>query len=95
MTEQGYQRKIVKALEERGAYTVKVITSTKKGVPDIIGCYKGHFIAIEVKTPTSMNNTSKLQDHNLRLINDKGGYAIVAWSAESVMEMLDVIDNED
>ena len=90
--EQDYQKKIVKMLETRGAYIVKVITASKKGVPDIIGCYKGHFIAIEVKTPTTMNNVSPLQQYNLREINDRGGYAIVAWNVKDVEQMLGVID---
>jgi Holliday junction resolvase len=79
-------------LEAKGAYVVKVITASKKGVPDIIGSYKGVFIAIEVKTPTSMNNVSPLQQYNLKKINDTGGYALVAWSTDAVEEMLEVID---
>jgi len=93
--EQDYQKKIVKMLEARGAYIVKVITASKKGVPDIIGCYKGHFIAVEVKTPTTMNNVSPLQQYNLKEINDRGGYAIVAWEVKDVEQMLEVIDENE
>jgi len=93
--EQNYQKKIVKMLEARGAYIIKVITASKKGVPDIIGCYKGHFIAIEVKTPTTMNNVSPLQQYNLREINDRGGYAIVAWEVKDVEKMLEVVDENE
>jgi Holliday junction resolvase len=92
--EQDYQRKIVKLLESKGAYVVKVITASKKGVPDVIACYKGHFIAIEVKTPNTMNNVSPLQQYNLKTINDAGGYALVAWSINVVEEMMEMIDNE-
>ncbi len=92
MSEQKYQKKITGAIEYRGGYVVKVIVASKSGVPDILACYKGHFIAIEVKTPTTMNNTSKLQDFNLKKVNDAGGYAIVAWNANVIDELLDEID---
>lgn len=92
MTEQDYQRKITKYLESKGAYVAKVIVGNKKGIPDILACYKGKFIAVEVKTPRTINNTSKLQDYNLKKINDSGGYALVAWSIETVTELLEHID---
>jgi hypothetical protein len=107
MKEQDYQRKIVNLLEENNAYTVKVITASKKGVPDIVGCLPitkdmamayfekhdtlGMFIAVEVKTPKTINNTSKLQDYNLKKINEAGGVAIVAWSTEKIQETLECI----
>ena len=102
--EQDYQRKIVNLLEANDAYTVKVITASKKGVPDVIGCLPitkemamkyfethdtlGLFIAVEVKTPSTMNNTSKLQEYNLRKIAEAGGSPIVAWSMDAVEEMI-------
>lgn len=94
MKEQDYQAKIVKLIESRGGYVVKVIVASKKGVPDIIACCHGHFIAIEVKTPRTINNVSLLQQHNLKRINDSGGYAIVAWDVERVEELLDCIKDD-
>ncbi len=95
MKEQDYQRKIVNAIEDRGGYTVKTIVTSKKGVPDILACYKGKFIAVEVKTPSTLNNTSKLQDWNLKKINDAGGYAVVAWSGAVIEDLMDLIDNDN
>ncbi len=92
MTEQSYQRKIVKELESRGAYVVKVITASKKGVPDILACYQGIMLAIEVKTPTTMANTSPLQKYNLAKIKEAGGYSLVAYDMEQVYPTLASID---
>jgi len=111
-TEQDYQKKITKTLEENNAYMVKVITASKKGVPDLVGClpitkemameyfktheYLGLFVAVEVKTPITMNNTSKLQEYNLGQINKAGGSAIVAWSTNAVEDMLgEIYGNND
>lgn len=88
MTEQQIQRKIIKYLDEKGAYVVKVISATKAGVPDILCCYKGKFIGIEVKTPTTRKNTSALQDYNLNKIKSSGGLSLVAWNVPMIEEVL-------
>jgi len=49
MKEQQLQSKIIKYILARGGYTVKVVTSTKAGVPDIIACLDGQFYGIDVK----------------------------------------------
>jgi len=93
MKEQQYQSKIVKYLESRGAYVIKVVAASKKGVPDVIACYKGQFIAIEVKTPLTRSNTSKLQEYNLDKISEAGGLSGVAVDIDDINPMLNRIDN--
>ena len=94
MKEQDYQKKIVRHLESKGAYVVKVVAASKKGVPDILACYKGHFLAIEVKTPLTRANVSKLQDYNLNSVSEAGGISGIAVEVEDIMPMLRAIDNE-
>ena len=89
MKEQDIQKKIIAYLEELGAYVVKVVSATKAGVPDLLVCYEGKFIAIEVKTPETRNNVSALQSYNLSKIENVGGYSLVAWSVEMVKEFLE------
>ena len=89
MSEQQIQTKIIKYLEKQGAYVVKVISASKAGVPDILCCYQGKFIGIEVKTPGTKDNTSKLQDYNLKKIREAGGIGIVAWNIEQVEGIFD------
>jgi hypothetical protein len=43
------------------------------GIPDIIVCYRGKFVAFEVKTPSGKLTT--LQEITLRKINDAKGNA--------------------
>lgn len=92
MKEQDYQRKIMDFLRSKGAYVVKVIRASKAGVPDVICCYKGRFIAIEVKRPETIKNVSKLQAYNLDLIHSAGGIGFVAYSKEHVQKVLEAID---
>lgn len=88
MTEAQIQKKIITYLEKEGCYIVKVISASKSGVPDILGCYEGIFFGIEVKTPTTSNNVSKLQEYNLDKIVSCGGQSLVAWELEQVEEFL-------
>ena len=92
MKEQQYQSKIVKYLEEKGAYVVKVVAASKKGVPDILACYRGKFLAVEVKTPLTRANTSKLQVHNLNAVTEARGHSVVAVYVEDVENYLKLID---
>lgn len=62
----------------------------RAGIPDILGCYKGRLVGIEVKTPKTRNNVSDLQKKCIREINDAGGLAFVAWNTEQVEEMMDL-----
>jgi len=88
VTEQQIQKKITTYLEKRGCYVVKVVSATKAGVPDILGCYEGVFFGIEVKTPKTRNNVSKLQEYNLDKIREADGHSLVAWNVEQVEEFI-------
>ena len=48
----------------------------RSGIPDIIGCYQGHFIAIECKA--GKGKTTALQERELQWIKDAGGFTFVA-----------------
>lgn len=43
----------------------------RQGIPDVICCIQGRFVAIECKAGKGM--TTELQDRELRLIRDSGG----------------------
>lgn len=92
MTEQAIQAKITKYLKSIGAYNVKTVATTKAGVPDILVCYKGLFIGIEVKKPETKNNVSDLQQYNIDKIIQAEGYAFVAWSLDMVKDKLAMIE---
>jgi hypothetical protein len=60
------------------------------GIPDIIVCYQGKFMAFEVKTPSGKLTT--LQEITLQKINDAKGYAYKVTSLQEVKEILKNID---
>ena len=56
----------------------------RSGIPDIIACYKGYFIAIECKA--GFNKTTALQDKELAAITTAGGITLVI--REDTIELL-------
>lgn len=52
----------------------------KAGIPDILACINGKFVAIELKS--DVGKPSELQKRNVRLINESNGYAVVLYPKE-------------
>ena len=62
------------------------------GIPDIIACVNGRFVAFEVKTKTG--RLSKLQEVTLGRIRDAGGKAYMVKSAAEVAGILKEMEVE-
>jgi VRR-NUC domain. len=58
-----------------------------RGVPDIIGCYRGRFISIEAKMPGEQ--PTALQKDNGQMIKEAKGIWIVAYSVEDVRRTME------
>ena len=66
---------------------------TPAGVPDVLSCYKGRFLGIEVKGGSSYGLT-ELQKYNLRLIRQAGGIGVCVYPS-GWQQFLDVLDRLD
>ena len=86
-SESQIQKEIIDYLKSINCYVVKIVRANAKGVPDIIACYKGVLIAIEVKAKGKKNNVTELQKLHLGMINASGGTAIVSDDVEEVMRV--------
>lgn len=78
ITPEGRVKAKVKAiLNDHGHYNFMPATGGygRSGVPDIIACVYGKFVAIECKA--GKNSTTALQERELRRIEDSGGIAFV------------------
>lgn len=49
----------------------------RSGVPDVVGCWRGKFFAVECKAEGKGDNPTALQRRELQTINDAGGVAFV------------------
>ena len=60
------------------------------GIPDIICCYCGRFVAFEVKTETG--KLTKLQESTIRKIKEAKGQAFKVTSVEEVKQILEYME---
>jgi len=94
--EKKVKNQVVNVLKSFGAYYFYPVAGGYgvSGVPDIVGCYKGKFFAIECKA--GKGKTTALQDRNIAQIIGQGGYAIVVNESniEDVNELIMEIHDE-
>lgn len=69
----------------------RMVTIGKAGTSDIIGLYKGRFLALEVKLPTTRNKVTILQQDFLDEVKRHGGIAAVVTSPEEALETIHMI----
>lgn len=88
------QRAIQHALMNRGAFVFKVHGSQymMTGLPDLVLCYRGWFVALEVKMPG--NDASPAQKLRIKQIRKAGGRAYVVRSVAAALKVLMMIDQQ-
>jgi Holliday junction resolvase len=71
------KKRVKEELDKMGVYHFSPMQNGmgRAGIPDIIGCFDGHFIAIECKA--GKGTTTALQERELTRIQNAGGYALV------------------
>ncbi len=72
---------------QNGRGKQRMIKVGQKGISDIIGCWRGRFLAIEVK---SKSKPTQFQLDFLYEINSRGGIGFVAYNLEDVIKLLKV-----
>lgn len=77
--EKNFERKVRQWLEDRGAWVLKTWSNgvQRVGVPDLLVCYKGVFMGIEIKAQNG--KPSALQLHEIERIKNAGGFACVLY----------------
>lgn len=82
-------------LKSKGAYCEKIFGGgyQASGIPDILCCYRGYFLAIEVKSPTGKGRASDIQKLKIKAIRDAGGVAFITDNIEDVERVLKFIDD--
>lgn len=81
---------IVKKLDSYGGfwYVTHIDQYGTGGIPDIIGCYKGRFIAFEVKLPGKEHTLTERQARRIAQINAAGGKAAMVTSVEQAASIV-------
>ena len=71
--EKNFENRVKKWLREQGFYVIKFYGcgNTRSGVPDLLVCANGRFIAVELKAENGI--VSKIQFAHLNKIEEAGG----------------------
>lgn len=81
MTEQQIQTKLIKELEAKGYYVIKLVKTNKNGIPDLIAIPKNSDVEfIEVKRKNG--KVSPLQEYRIKELIKHGVKAIVYYGDE-------------
>lgn len=76
MTEQQIQTRLIKELEAKGYYVIKLIKTNKNGIPDLIAIPRDSDVEfIEVKRANG--KVSKLQEYRIKELTKHGIKAII------------------
>jgi hypothetical protein len=93
MKESTLSGKLAKRVRDRGGWCRKVHGGPYgAGWPDLIGCYRGLFLAIETKLPTTRNTVTDLQRATLDDLRKAGAVAVVISSVRQLDHVLNSID---
>lgn len=82
MTEKEFQNQVMEFLRSQHIYHVKIWGGgfQKAGIPDLLCCIRGKFIALELKT--EKGSATVLQKYNIFSIQESGGYARILRPSE-------------
>ena len=91
-----FENKIKQELKRRGIWFVKYFANrnTISGVPDLLCCVNGHFVAFEVKA--EKGRVSKLQEYQMLEIGKSGGIAVAVYPKdwEDILQLLDILQDK-
>lgn len=94
--EKQFENKIKKYLSDNNIWHVKYFANgfTKSGIPDILACCNGRFLAIEVKAENG--RPSELQLHHIEKIKQSRGHAVIVKPSqfEELKQLIQELKNE-
>jgi len=89
-------KSIMAYLKKRGVWFFKVAGGPmqQRGVPDLVCCVDGLFVAMEVKRP-GVGRLTDLQALTIERIRDAGGVAEVVTSVDEAAAVIEEVDRLD
>lgn len=88
------QAQILKWLREHGIFCFKVAMASPNGIPDVICCFDGKFIALEIKR-NDRSRVAPLQWKRKEQIEEAGGESYIVWSVDMVKEIFESHEYSD
>lgn len=91
MAERDIARRIMEWLREQGAYVVKIHGDPmqESGIPDLLICYLGHFVGMELKVPGK--KPTDIQEYHLERIAAAGGVGCSVTTLDEAKKIIRAI----
>ena len=92
--EKNFENRVKAYLKSKGVWYIKYWGGsrfTKSGIPDLLACVNGKFVAIELKAPNG--KPSELQLYTIEQIKKAGGKAFVLYPKD-FNEFKEIIEDE-
>lgn len=90
-TEAAITEAIIRWLRSRGAHVIKTYGGPyRRGLPDLIGVYRGQALALEVKRPGG--KPTQLQEYELSRWAAAGAVAAVVTSVDEVKQLIEEVE---
>lgn len=90
--EKQVQSEIIKWIKHHGGYVIKVIKGNENGIPDLIACFSGRFVGIEVKAERYRDNPEKemspWQRKHSEKIKEAGGISMCVASLDDFIDAI-------
>lgn len=92
MTEKQFEKQVKEFLKSHNIWFTKIWGGgfQKAGIPDIIACVNGHFVAIEIKGPNG--KATELQKYNIKKINECNGTGVILYPEQFETFKLIILD---
>jgi Holliday junction resolvase len=78
MSEASYQRKLIKEYEANGWYVIRLITTNKNGIPDLL-CLKNGSKPLFIEVKAYNGKPSKLQEFRIKELISQGFDATIMF----------------
>ncbi len=77
--EKTFENKVKDFIKDQNCWFVKFFANrmTKEGIPDVLSCINGYFVAIEIKAQNG--KPSDLQIYHCEKIREAGGFAFILY----------------
>ena len=89
--EAAIQTKVSNWLTANGSKVIKTVALTKSGNADLVICYKGYYVEMEIKVPG--DECRRLQSIKAQETVDAGGYCFCIHSLDEAKEAIELIRN--
>ena len=95
MSEGALQNYVIAQAKKHGLYCRKMASPGRRGFPDMLIAINGHAVFIELKNPNGKGRLSKIQNNEIRRIQDAGLSVLVLQNRKEIDDVIRTVANHE